>query len=294
MRISVSTADHDHAVSVTASNFMADVVEASAQQPVLVDFWAPWCAPCRQLMPILDRLAAEYGGQLKLAKVNTDEEQALAQQLGVRSLPTVVLFKDRAVVEHFVGVVPESQIRELIARHVASAPESPLDRARALKSAGDFAGARAALEQVLASDSDSIDAQAELAEVRLLDGDVDGARADLERLRGSNPAHAGTKRLAALLEFSEVIAAYPDVRALKERASADPSNLELRHALAVHQLLGGEYESALGTWLDMLRNHRSFKDDLARRSLVLAFELIGDADPTVANTRREMAKALFA
>lgn len=284
----------DHAATVTASSFMTDVIEASAQQPVLVDFWAPWCAPCRQLMPILDRLAEEYAGRLKLAKVNTDEEQALAQQLGVRSLPTVVLFKDRAVAEHFVGLVPEAQIRELIAKHVASAPETPLDRARALKSAGDFAGARAALEELLAKDSGNIDAQAELAETRILDGDLEGARADLDRLRASNPTHAGTKRVAALVEFSEVIAACPDVRALKERASADPSNLDVRHALAVHQLLGGEYELALNTWLEMLRKHRAFKDDLARRSLVLAFELIGEGDPIVAGTRREMAKALFA
>lgn len=283
----------DHAVAVTAGSFMADVVEASAQQPVLVDFWAPWCAPCRQLMPILERLAAEYAGRLKLAKVNTDEEQALAQQLGVRSLPTVVLFKDRAVVEHFVGLVPESQIRELLARHVAQAPESPLDRARALKQAGDLAGARSALEQVLANDADSIDAQAELAELRLLEGDADGARADLERLRGLNPTHAGTKRLTALVEFSDVIAAYPNVRDLEERVGADPNDLELRHALAVHKLLAGEHEAALGMWLDMLRNHRAFKDDLARRSLVLAFELIGEGNPLVASTRREMAKALF-
>ena len=284
----------DHAFPVTASRFMTDVIEASAQQPVLVDFWAPWCAPCRQLMPILERLVQEYAGRLKLAKVNTDEEPALAQQLGVRSLPTVVLFKDRAVVEHFVGLVPESQIRELLSKHVASAPESPLERALALKAAGDLAGARAALEQLLATNADDIDAQAELAEVRLLEGDVDTARADLERLQGSNPAHAGTKRLAALVAFNEVIAAYPDAGALKDRASEDPSNLDLRHALAVHQLLAGEHEAALRTWLDMLRHHRSFKDDLARRSLVLAFEIIDSADPIVASTRREMAKALFA
>ncbi len=286
------SSDHS-AVIVTANTFMTDVVEASTQVPVLVDFWAPWCAPCRQLMPVLERLAQEFAGRVRLAKVNTDEEQALATQLGVRSLPTVVLFKDRAVVEHFVGLVPEAQIRELLNRHVSSTPESPLDRARVLKAAGDFAAARAELEAVLSGDPDSVDAQAELAEVRLLDGDVEGARAELERLRGTHPTHAGTKRLAALVEFSEIVAAHPDVRALKERVATDSSNLELRHALAVHQLLGGDYASALNTWLDMLRNHRSFKDDLARRSLVLAFELIGEDDPIVAHTRREMAKALF-
>jgi putative thioredoxin len=282
------------AVTVTAGNFMSDVVEASAQIPVLVDFWAPWCAPCRQLMPILDRLAAEYAGRFKLAKVNTDEEPMLAQQIGVRSLPTVVLFKDRAVVEHFVGLVPESQIRELLNRHVGSAEASALDLARALKANGDYAGARRVLEEGLAREADNIDLQAELAEIRLLEGDAEGARADLERLQGSDPNHAGTRRLAALLEFSGVLAAAPDVRALKSRVESNPEDLDAQHALAVHYLLAGQHEQALGIWLEMLRKHRSFKDDLARRSLIRAFELIGDGDPLVAATRREMAKALFA
>jgi putative thioredoxin len=278
---------------VTASSFMADVVEASAHMPVLVDFWAPWCAPCGQLMPILDRLAQEYAGRLQLAKVNTDEQQELAQQIGIRSLPTVVMFKDRTAVEHFVGVQPESQIRALIEKHLPKVADAPLDRARALKASGDFAGARTLIQQALTGDAENVTLQVELAELRALEGDVEGARYDLERLRGIEPNHAAVKRLAALIEFSEVVAAYPDVRALKERVASNDSDLELRHAIAVHQLLGGDVEPALNTWLDMLRHNRTFKEDLARRSLVLAFELIGDADPIVAKTRREMAKAMF-
>lgn len=280
-------------LNITAENFMTDAVEASAHMPVLVDFWAPWCAPCRQLTPILDRLAQEYAGRFKLAKVNTDEQRELAQQIGIRSLPTVVLFKDRTAVDHFMGLVPEAQIRQLLDKHVAKAPESPLERARSLKAAGDFAGARELLEQSRARTPDDLTLQTELAELRALDGDVDGARQELERLRGIEPNHSGVKRLAALIEFSEIVAAYPDVRTLRERVQADLNNLELRHALAVHQLLGGDVEPALAAWLEMLRNHRGFKDDLARRSLILAFELIGDADPIVARTRREMAKTLF-
>ncbi len=280
-------------LNITAENFMTDAVEASAHTPVLVDFWAPWCAPCRQLMPILDRLAQEYAGRFTLAKVNTDEQKELAQQIGIRSLPTVVLFKDGTAVDHFMGLVPEAQIRQLLDKHVAKAPEGPLERARALKAAGDFAGARELLEQARARTPEDMTLETELAELRALDGDVDGARQELERLRGIEPNHSSVKRLAALIEFSEIVAAYPDVRTLRERVQADVNNLELRHALAVHQLLGGDVEPALATWLEMLRSHRSFKDDLARRSLILAFELIGDADPIVARTRREMAKTLF-
>lgn len=285
------------AAAVTVGNFMADVVEASAQTPTLVDFWAPWCGPCKQLMPILDRLAVEYGGRFKLAKVNTDEQQELAQQLGIRSLPTVVLFKDRTSVDHFVGVVPEAQIRQMLDKHLPASSDGPMTRIQSLKNAGDYAQARIALEQLLARDPGNIALQTESAELHALDGDLDAARQELQRLQAKEPTHPAVKRLAALIAFSDVIAQYPDVRSLREQAAARSQDatqgLELRHALAVHQLLGGDVEPALQTWLGIMRDHRGWKDDLARRSLVLAFELIGDADPIVAQTRRAMTRLLF-
>jgi putative thioredoxin len=280
-------------LTVTASSFMTDVVDASAHVPVLVDFWAPWCGPCRQLMPVLDRLAQEYGGRFKLAKVNTDEEQELAQQVGIRSLPTVVLFKDRTTVDHFVGVAPEAQIRQMLDRHLPQDTNAPLERAKALKAEGDFSAAKAVLEKESAADPGNIAVQTELAELAALEGDLERARAELERLQGLEPNNAAVKRLAALLAFSDVVASHPDIRALRERVAREPQNLDVRHALAVHQLLGGDVEPALQTWLDMLATNRSYKDDLARRSLILAFELIGDNDPIVAQSRRAMARLLF-
>lgn len=279
--------------TVTVGNFMTDVVEASAHTPTLVDFWAPWCGPCKQLMPILDRLAAEYGGRFKLAKVNTDEQQELAQQLGIRSLPTVVLFKDRTSVDHFVGVVPETQIRQMLDKHLPASMDGPIERVQSFKKAGDFAQARVTLDQVLARDPDNIALQTESAELHALEGDLDAARQELRRLQTKEPSHPAVKRLAALLQFSDVIALYPDVRSLKEQVNANTQDPDLRHALAVHQLLGGDVEPALQTWLTLMRDHRTWKDDLARRSLVLAFELIGDADPIVAQTRRAMTRLLF-
>ena len=278
---------------VTADTFMTEVVEASARVPVLVDFWAPWCGPCKQLMPLLDRLVQEYGGRFRLAKVNTDEQQELAQQLGIRSLPTVVLFKDRTSVDHFVGVIPEAQIRRLLDKHLPTSSDAPLERAQALKASGDFSGARTLIEGALATDPENITYLTELAELRALDGDLEGARTELARLQGVEPNHTAVKRLAALLSFSDVIAANPDVLSLRERVATNAGDLDLRHALAVHQLLGGDVEPALQTWLDMMRNHRNYKDDLARRSLLQAFELIGEADPIVSRTRKEMARLLF-
>jgi putative thioredoxin len=280
-------------VNVTASTFMTDVVEASAQIPTLVDFWAPWCGPCKQLMPILDRLVQEYGGRFKLAKVNTDEQQELARQVGIRSLPTVVLFKDRTAVDHFVGVLPEAKVREFLDKHLPQLTDAPTAQAQALKAAGDYAGARAIIEAELARDATNVALQAEAAELRALEGDIDGASRTQEQLRAREPNHPAVKRLGALLEFSTVIAANSDVRALRQRVTDDPNDLESRHALAVHQLLGGDVEPALATWLDFMRHHRSYGDDLGRKSLVLAFELIGEADPIVGQTRREMAKLLY-
>ena len=272
---------------------MSSVVEASARTPMLVDFWAPWCGPCKQLMPLLDRLASEYSGRFVLAKVNTDEQQELAQQVGVRSLPTVVLFKDRTAVDHFVGIQPEAQIRAMLDKHLPKASDSVLNTAQGLKASGDFAAARTLVEQMLARSPEDVALQTELAELHALDGDIETARAELQQLQATQPHHAAVKRLAALLTFSDVVASFPDVVALRARCAANPNDLELQHALAVHQLLGGDVEPALKTWLTMLRDHRQFRDDLARRSLVQAFELIGSADPIVSQTRRAMTRMLF-
>jgi putative thioredoxin len=284
---------NDYKIIVTTTSFLQDVVEASKTTPVLVDFWAVWCEPCKQLMPVLDRLADEYAGRFILAKVDADEQQPLVQQVGVRSLPTVVLFKNGEVVDHFVGVVPEAQIRQLLERHVPAAKRSPLQQARELKSVGDFTAAQLLLDQELVREPANIELQCELAEIRALSGDLDGAKELLIATQAREPTAPAVRRLTALIEFSDVVRDNPDPTVIRQRLAAVPDDLEARHALAVHRLLANDYDAALEDWLQLMRTHRKFKDDLARKSLVMAFELIGNTDPRVAQARREMARMLF-
>jgi putative thioredoxin len=283
----------NHKIIVTSASFMDDVVETSKSTPVLVDFWAVWCGPCKQLMPILDQLADEYAGRFVLAKVDADEQQQLVQQLGVRSLPTVVLFKNGEVVDHFVGVVPEAQIRQLLERHVPAVKKTALEQAREFKSHGNFAAAQALLDEALTKEPASIELQCALAEVKALDGKLDDAKQLLVAVQAREPTAPPVKRLAALIEFSDVVRAHPDVNAIRESLYDDPTNIDARHALAVHRLLANDYDAALEDWLELMRTHRKYKDDLARKSLVMAFELIGSADPRVDQARRQMARMLF-
>jgi putative thioredoxin len=203
------------------------------------------------------------------------------------------MFKDGKVVDHFVGVVPEAQIRELLNRHVPAVQQTPLQRARDLKATGDLAGAQLLLDQELVREPNNIELQCELAEIKVLNGDIDGAKQILTSVQSREPAAQAAKRLAALIEFSDVVRDNPDTNAIRQRLSAEPADLDARHALAVHRLLANDYDAALEDWLEMMRTNRKYKDDLARKSLVMAFELIGNTDPRVQQARREMARMLF-
>ena len=279
--------------TVTTATFAAEVVETSSTTPVLADFWADWCGPCKQLTPVLERLADEYGGRFILAKINADEEGELAGQVGVRSLPTVILFKDKAVADHFIGMVPETQIRQMLDRHLPQAVVKPIDRARELKTRGDYAGAHAILAQALMDSPTDIALLAELVELQIRQGQLAEARTAYSELKGREPAHHAVKRLNALLVFSDVIVSHPDASAVAAQLHANPNDPEAIHASAVHHLLSGDNEGALKAWLQMMRTHRTYQDDLARKSLVLAFEVIGENDPLVPQIRREMARLLF-
>jgi putative thioredoxin len=249
----------------TTENFVATVVEGSAERPVLVDFWAPWCGPCRTLMPLLDRIADEYGGRFALAKVNTDEEQQIAAHFGIRSIPTVLLFHQGQVAEQFVGVQPEQSIRALLDRYLAPG-------------AGD--------------DPDSPAGLAARAEAELAARDSAAAAATLEQLEARDPEHRALKSLRARAAFVQAANARPDVAALRAALERDPADSEARHALAAHYALAGDYATALAEWLELMRRDRRFGDDVARRSLLAAFDVLGEAHEFTASYRRRMASLL--
>jgi putative thioredoxin len=256
-------ADAPYKVVATEQNFAQAVIEASAQQPVLVDFWAPWCGPCRTLMPMLDRIADDYGGRFTLAKVNTDEAQGIAGHFGIRSIPTVMLFHRGQVVEQFVGVQPEAAIRAMLDKHLGGATEP--DETRAL------------LDQ---------------AATQLERRDAARAAEAIRQVEAATPDHPALGLLRAQLAFVEAANALPDVQALRARLDRDPADHAARHALAAHHALAGDYATALAEWLELMRRDRRFGDDVARRSLLMAFAALGEGDELVLATRRRMASLL--
>jgi putative thioredoxin len=259
--------------AATAANFMTDVVEASNATPVLVDFWAPWCGPCQTLTPTLERLADDYGGRFRLAKINTDEQQELATHFQVRGIPMLMLVHKGEVVEQIVGVQPESALKAILDKYVEVPATLTATDAPAPASVAAMAPEQLALQ--------------------MLDRrDAAGAAAAIAALAEQNPEHALLKSLRARLSFVETANARPDANALRSALEADPADVAARHALAAHHALIGDYGTALAEWLEVMRRDRKFGDDLGRRSLVQAFDVLGEQDPLVVQYRRRMASLL--
>ncbi len=277
---------------VTLQNFEADVMHASHQTPVLVDFWAPWCGPCRTLGPMLEKLEAEAGGQWKLVKVNVDENQELAAHFGVRSIPHVVAIAEGKAVDQFVGVLPESGLREFLARLTPAPAELALREALALAAEGNHDGARAAFLAALEADP-GFDA-ARLAYIAfLLDANaVDQARAEFERLSARAPQEDAHTALQMRLDAMHQVDGLPDEDTLTARIAADPADLPARLDLARLLIARGQYEPALEQLLAIVRTDRNFEEDVGRKTMLSVFDLMADQPEAIARWRRQLSTTL--
>ncbi|AUB80982.1 thioredoxin [Candidatus Thiodictyon syntrophicum] len=286
-------AQSPYIVTVTAANFEAVVIDGSFDRPVLVDFWADWCAPCKGLMPVLAKLADAYAGKFILAKVNTEEEQALAAHFGIRNLPTVQLFKSGQVVDQFMGALPEGQVREFLDRHLPQPGDGLLAQAQDLMAAGDLKRAAVLIEQAQAQDPSN--ARVALARVQLTaaQGDLSGAAALLERLPIELAQDPEVAALRGQLRFAQALVGAPAPVDLTRRLAADPNDSEAAYLLAAHRVLAGDFEGALEGLLALMKRDRTYGDDAARKGMVAVFDLLGGQGELVTRFRARMMTVLY-
>ncbi len=277
----------EHALDVGQADFDQNVIEASRQRPVVVDFWAPWCGPCKVLKPLLEKLAAEYEGKFLLAKINSDDNQALAVRYGVRGIPSVKAFIDGDVVDEISGARPEGEVRAFLDRLIPSPTQALHGEAAAARSAGDLPGALRLLAEASKLDPAHVGVRLDAAGIML---DL-GETAEAERLIASvaDDADPRVVQLKARLRF--LSAAGEDEAALRARVAADGNDLDARLKLARLLVAVGQHEAGMAELLEIVRRDRSFDDDVGRKTLLSVFELLGGGE-LVSRYRRMLASAL--
>jgi putative thioredoxin len=283
--------------------FAADVLEASREVPVLVDFWAPWCGPCKTLGPALEKAVREAKGALKLVKVNIDENPEIAQQLRIQSVPTVYAFKNGQPVDGFMGAIPESQLKTFIAQllggeggHGHGGPghtEEVLEIAAQALGAGDIGTAAQAFGHVLQDEPGHPKAVAGLAGCYLKSGDLERARATLQLVRPDGAADEAIRAVEAELKLKENAPPPSQTAALEAKLAADPGDHQARYDLALALDASGNREGALDQLLEIVRRDRKWNEEAARKQLVTLFEAMGFADPRTVEARRKLSSILF-
>ena len=296
------TAARTHVFDATAENFEAEVLQASTRTPVLVDFWAAWCGPCRTIGPILEKLAAEYHGAFRLAKIDVDKEQELSVAFQIRSIPTVILVKGGQPIDGFQGALPEGQVRELLRHHgIAPAAEPPaaandVEAPKAdapIDAHAEVVRLRAAVAAAHENNDPGLDAlKLDLALALLRTGAAHEAESLLDALPANLAADERTTRARSHLGFLSLLKDAPPIAVLDAAVAADPNDLRARHLLGAQQLIGGNPAGGLEQFLEMLRRDRGWQDGLPKKALIDAFRMVEDPD-LVGTYRRRMASLLF-
>ena len=278
-------------IDVNEQNFEAEVLDRSTEVPVLVDFWAEWCGPCKVLGPVLEKLGGEYAGEFILAKVNVDENQGLAAAFGIQGIPAVKLFKDGELASEFTGALPEPMVREFLSKFLPTAADKQAQQALALEEAGKTDEAKALYQEILAADPNHAKALLGLGRLAMNEGDAETALGYLDQISVVADEHKEADRLIARLKLQS--GAAENESALREKVKAEPGNVAARFELA-QALAGAEkYEEALREFLAIVKTDRAFQDDGARKAMVQIFEVLGSEDPLTDKYRSELAAALF-
>ncbi len=284
---------------VTTASFRADVIAASARRPVLVDFWAPWCEPCKQLAPALEKAVADSGGKVGLVKMNIDEHPQIPGQLGIQSIPAVIAFDKGQPIDGFVGNLPESQVRGFIERLVGpltAGSEALIAQAAAAAEQGDGEGAAALYARVLAEDETNLKAIAGLAKLHVDAGDLEQAKAVLSLAPalapGKDPDPAISAVLAAI-HVTEQAASLGDLGPLEKKIAENPADHQARFDLALGLNAQGKRDEAADHLIAIIKRERKWNDEAARKQLLQFFEAWGLMDPAAMTARRKLSALLF-
>jgi putative thioredoxin len=283
------------------TKFAKDVLDASRTVPVVVDFWAPWCGPCKQLQPALEKVVKAAKGAVKLVKINIDQNQMLAQQLRIQSIPAVYAFFGGRPVDGFMGAVPESQVKQFVDRLVqitgaeggADELAELLEHAKAALAQNDFALASRIYNEILEVEPESITALTGLARCHLQAGNTDQAKLALARVPAKDKTNADVVAVQAAIDLSEQAKAAGPIGELKAKAAADPKDFQARLDLALAYWAGDQRKEAIDELLAMIKLDRKWNDEAARQQLLKFFEALGFSDPLAIDGRKRLSTILF-